>query len=179
MHAVPPLAIGKSPSMTRCPVTSGSFGRRRSRYGLGVLTGQRCIIGMETSRPKASFRRAMSSLALWSPAGAIHVISPSRPSGVIILWTRSGVSCTVASTTPPDTRSPTFATGVMSQFLSRSIMLTVVPGLIYIPSLLRSESSGRPIPSKKLPMSPGPSSIESGSPVPSTVSSMRSPSVSS
>ena len=38
--------------------------------------------------------------------------------------------------------SPTFATGVMSHILSRFIMLTVVPGEMYMPSCSSSASSG-------------------------------------
>ena len=60
--------------------------------GRGVRTGQRCMIGIVISRPKASFIFAASLPALCLPEGVIHVTSPSRSGGTMILWTSSGVS---------------------------------------------------------------------------------------
>ena len=109
----------------------------------------------------------------------IHVTLPLTPLGTIILWSTASVSCTVPSTSPALTSSPTFATGTKFQSFSWSMAFTLMPRFILSPACSRITFRGRCMPSYIDSISPGASSTLSGAPVDSTGSPGPMPPVSS
>jgi len=156
-------------------VRSGSL----CRLGRGVRTGHRLTSGSDTSLPCSLRMRAMIVWDFACSLPMIHVSSPEKPGGTRMRCSSSGVSWTTARREPGATTSPVLALGVMAHSWSGSICSTESPRPRKEPSFRRRVFRGLPIPSKICPRRPGPSETESGSPVPWTISPMRSPSVSS
>jgi len=163
--------------MTRWPVMSGVDGLWRCAAGRRSRTAQRCIMVSSTS-PWLFTRRAMTSVRLYSPSGASQASVPCTSGGTITRWATRGVSGTVPRIVPPLTR-PSAAAGVNAQRRWRSRGIAVTPRSIKLPEASASASNGRWMPSKMLPISPGPSSTLRGEPVPCTGSPGRTPEVSS
>ena len=77
----------------------------------------------------------------------MEVTVPLRLGGTMILWSTTGVSGTVPSTSPPVTRSPTWATAVKSHFFSWSTAGTSTPRVMLGPTFSMIFSRGRWMPS--------------------------------
>ena len=75
------------------------------------------------------------------------------------------VSATVPITVPPATSAPATRAGTKRQRRAGSSGATFSPRRIHAPLWAWMPGSGRWMPSKMPPMSPGPSSTESGAPV--------------
>jgi len=136
-------------------------------------------MGISVSCPEASRTRATAEEAGYSPSPRIQTISPSTFGGTWMRWRSRGVSWTVARTVPGVAGSPTLATGTRGKRRSPSSMGTDTPAVRKMPSAWSSAPRGRPIPSKKEPISPGPRATERVSPVESTGSPTFIPWVSS
>ena len=124
--AMPPFAMGKRVSITRCPVTIGSPGAIFSAVGRRRRTGHRCSMGTSTKVPSSFRTFAIGSTMVASPVW-IHSTVPDNLGGIMIFCSTAGVSCTVPSTSPPISLSPIFATGTNSHFFSRSSFGTSMP----------------------------------------------------
>jgi len=162
---VPPLATGKRVSITRCPVASTAAGGIFRAYGRPLRTGQRRQ-SVTARSPPGPEMTAIVSLRRYSPSGAIDVILPSAPGGASTRCSMLPVSWTAAMTAPARTGSPARRRGATGQVRSRSRTGRWMPRRIYCPPASRIAASGRWMPSKIPPRRPGPSSAESGIPVP-------------
>ena len=146
-QAVPPRAIGKNVSTTRCPVVRGTSGGRRLTTGRGLRTGQRWSSCMVCSAPFASVITAMVSSTVNSPP-LMTLTVPSIPCGTIILWSTSTVSLTEPIKSPGATLSPATTHGSNFHFLVRLTAGTLMPRRMYgLFALFSMLSSGRWIPS--------------------------------
>ena len=74
--AVPPLAIGKSVSITRCPVMSGIDGVSLVFTGLAVLIGHCWHRVSSCLSPRSSSITATVSCILYSPSGFTSFTTP-------------------------------------------------------------------------------------------------------
>ena len=72
---------------------------------------------------------------------------PLRSGGTMILWSTTGVSCTVPITSPPVTFVPGSTEAVKSHFFSRSSAGTSTPRVMLAPTFSRIFSRGRWMPS--------------------------------
>ena len=77
----------------------------------------------------------------------IQVSLPDTPGGTMILWVTISVSCTVPSTSPPVSSSPTLATGVKAHSFSWSRASTMTPRGMRSPACSRILVRGRWMPS--------------------------------
>ena len=134
-------------------MASGAFAGSRLAAGRGRRTGHGWVSGM--SRPET---RAIVARDSTSPGPDSHSTWPDTPAGTSARNSIAALSGTVPRTVPAATVSPTCTAGV-----NRHCAL----GLANTPALRRSPTplSRRSIPSKTLPINPGPSCATSGSPV--------------
>ncbi len=171
MDAVLPLAIGKRKSSTRWPVSSGVDAASRPGAGRGTRTGH--DVTSDTSCPETTAIRS-STCTLPSPAS--HSTRPCTWGGNSVL---SGTAddpsgdATSPSTAPDGSSSPSCTVGVKRHVRSRGSPRVVVPGVSQSPARWSTRNS----PSYTPPNSPGPSSADSGPPVPAAASPGRSPPV--
>ena len=120
MAAVPPFAMGKNVSMTRCPVIKGTSIRRRFAKGLGLRTGQYC--SMLTSRlPLSVSTSSRVSSTLYKPSCFTLTIRPLIPLGIISLCKISSVSWTEAKIMPGNACAPDSTQNRTGHSFARSI----------------------------------------------------------
>ncbi len=115
---------------------------------------------------------------VYSPPSILARV-PDTPWGTMILCRTTGVSCTVPMMSPGTTLSPTLALGTKFHLSARLREGMDTPRCKLLPVAFMMSSSGRWMPSKMLPMRPGPSSTLMGDPVDSTGSPGPRPEVSS
>ena len=175
--ATPPFASGNRQSITRCPVMSGRSGASFLPTGRALRTGQAWHIASVCTPPSPCMVQTGSSTVYW-PA-RISCTTPQTPGGANILCNTSGVSCTVPSTSPGCMRCPVSTHGQNSHALALSSCGARCPRKSRLPAARYSVVSGRPMPSKMPPTSPGPSSMDSGCPSDATCAPTSSPLVSS
>mmetsp|Transcript_7003 Transcript_7003/g.9837 ORF Transcript_7003/g.9837 Transcript_7003/m.9837 type:complete len:217 (-) Transcript_7003:278-928(-) len=186
---VPPSTLGKMPSMTRRPVVSAALPGSFSTTGRGRRTGHRWHIFSSYVRSCASLytSKTVSSTPYWSlPSLAAPWILETVPytlGGHMILWLwMISFSNTSPKMSPPEMGWPSRrpAAGEYCQAAVRLSRGTSTPrGMNTSFELWKMSSSGRWIPSKIVPMMPGPSSTDKGAFVRSTGSPTVSPDVSS
>ena len=111
--AVPPLAIGKSPSRIRCPVIRGTVGFIFSFTGLGTRTGHFCI--SEIWAPLSRVHTTSSTVK--DPALMLLTVPPFTFGGTMIRWTMF-VSWTSPMMLPGATLAPSFTSGLNSHFFA-------------------------------------------------------------
>ncbi len=165
-------------SITRCPVISGILGESFSLYGLPTRTGHFCNIVISLLVPSSVSNVTIVSNKVYSPS-LIERIVPFMPLGTITLCFTIGDSSTSPRMSPPSTISPLFFNGVNFHFVSLFNEGNSIPRVRLLPVLFIISTNGRCIPSKILPINPGPSSTLSGALVDSTGSPGFNPEVSS
>jgi hypothetical protein len=152
-----PRATGKTASMTRCPVSSGSTASCRSRTGRGRRIGQSTT--GETSTPPTV---ATGSAAARCPAGASHSTGPRRPGGTSTRCSIRPGPGRVPSTVPSSTVSPSPTLGAHSS--TESSWPREPPGA----SQTGAPDSGRSSPSNTPPSRCGPRRADRGRPIAAT-----------
>ena len=108
--------MGKSVSMTRCPVIMGIVGDIFSLYGLPRRTGQR--VSMLTSLSPLLVAIFATVCVILNMPRSMEVTVPSAPCGTMILCETMGVSCTYPKKSPAHTLSPTLTSGINSHSFS-------------------------------------------------------------
>ena len=168
---VPPKTDGNNPSMTRSPVINGALPGNFSTIGRGRRTGQKwlkdnlCVlfcVSLNTSITTSSTKNVSEPSV---PVVYILLTVPYTLGGHKILWLSiNSFSYTEPMTSPPVMGCPSLKLdGRNVQRLSRDKHGISTPfGTYTSPELWKICSNGRWIPSKIVPIIPGPNSTDNG-----------------